>query len=235
VRPFFFQRHSFIAGAFLIAAAGVFVAIRRRTREHRRREIELERRIADATDELRRAHDELAVANRRLQDLSLEDPLTGVANRRRFDQALELLWEQARRSGSPVALLMVDIDHFKAFNDHFGHRAGDDCLRRTADILGSAARRAADLIARYGGEEFAVLLPNTELGAACQIAEELRAAVEAASIHHPASDHAGRLTISVGVAAAIPTSNEPSAALVEGADRALYRAKSGGRNRVESG
>ncbi len=176
-----------------------------------------------------------------LQRLTTQDALTGIANRRAFDHALGLEWHQARRSGLPLSLMMIDIDHFKAFNDRYGHLEGDRCLRAVARALQAGAVRTTDLVARYGGEEFAVLLPLTDAEAALHLAERLRSAVEDLAIGNEASGN-GRVTISVGVASmhapwpqALSLDDgalRGSAALVEMADQALYAAKAAGRNRV---
>jgi len=233
VKPFLYQRPAFQVGS-LLALILIFVAVMlRRAHEHRRRERELEEKVTAATSRLQLAHEELERANAKLRDLSLRDPLTGVANRRRFDQALDLVWRQSLRTSAPVALLMVDIDRFKPYNDRFGHLAGDACLQQVAAVLARSFRRASDLLARYGGEEFAVLLPATDGPTACATAEELRRAVESAGINHPASEHGAVLTVSIGVATLIPQLGEGPETLIAAADGALYRAKDGGRNRVE--
>lgn len=178
------------------------------------------------------AEEKLAAANAELQALSLTDPLTGLANRRRFDEALGKEWNRALRDALPLSLLMIDADRFKAYNDRYGHQMGDDCLRRIAQTVQGAVLRSGDLAARYGGEEFAVVLPNTGAAAGEQIAERVRAAVVGLGIPHPAAP-TGRASISVGLATLVPTPGVLSADLVQAADRALYRAKQDGRNRVE--
>jgi len=160
-----------------------------------------------------------------------QDGLTGIANRRRFEGTLDLEWRRARRSQSPLALIMADLDAFKAYNDTFGHQAGDDCLRQVAAALARQAVRPADLVARYGGEEFGVILPDTDLASARHLAEQMRAAVEQLVLEHPAAA-TGRVTLSLGVAALVPFGEVPPAGLVECADRALYLAKHAGGNRV---
>ena len=161
----------------------------------------------------------------RLHRLSTTDPLTGAANRRQFDDAIDLEWRRAARAQSPLTLMMIDIDHFKAFNDTRGHQAGDDCLRRVADALRQRLHRAGDLIARYGGEEFAVLITNVDEVHARELAEGLRHAVE----------DIGMTTISIGVAQRVPARGGEHDALIRAADAALYAAKNGGRNRVVVG
>mgnify|MGYP003618049392 FL=1 len=175
----------------------------------------------------------LETANRQLTELTVTDALTGLANRRHFDLALVEEWARAQRSGQPLALLMVDVDFFKPYNDHYGHQAGDDCLRRVAHFLRGAARRAGDLVARYGGEEFAVVAADTDLAAALSLAEAMRATVAAAAIPHAVTPVAGGMaTVSIGVAVTVPKFGETPERLLLRADAALYLAKSQGRNRV---
>ena len=176
-----------------------------------------------------------------LRNLATQDGLTGIANRRSFDDVLAREWARALRDGRPLSLLMVDIDYFKRYNDRFGHPAGDECLRRVAQAIAGAVGRAGDQAARYGGEEFALILPNTDAAAAAVVAEKVRCAVAALGLPHPASDVAAFVTVSVGAATVIPTrASEPSlqhggaATLVARADKALYQAKAGGRNRVSA-
>ena len=175
----------------------------------------------------------LETANRQLTELTVTDALTGLANRRHFDLALVEEWARAQRSGQPLALLMVDVDFFKPYNDHYGHQAGDDCLRRVAHFLRGAARRSGDLVARYGGEEFAVVAADTDLAAALSLAEAMRATVAAAAIPHAVTPVAGgTATVSIGVAVTVPKFGETPERLLLRADAALYLAKSQGRNRV---
>ena len=165
--------------------------------------------------------------------LALQDSLTGIGNRRSFDERLLQEVRRARRLRTSVALLMIDVDHFKAFNDEFGHLQGDTCLRSVAGTIAGLVRRPGDLVARYGGEEFAVLLPGTDLAGAAVLAEAMRAAVMALALHHLAEY--GMVTVSVGVAALWPGDDDDTgAALVHAADGALYGAKAGGRNRVRA-
>ena len=166
-----------------------------------------------------------------LQQLLSTDALTGIANRRRFDDALELEWRRSARAGVPLSLLMIDVDHFKAYNDHCGHQRGDECLRRVARLLLNSVGRPADLVARYGGEEFVCLLPGVDEVGAQAVAARLLRAVRAAAIAHPRSPSASRLTISIGVATAFDLAGKPDA-LVALADRLLYAAKDAGRDRV---
>lgn len=164
--------------------------------------------------------------------LAEADALTGLANRRRFDRALALEWRRAQREQQPLALVMLDVDYFKGFNDRYGHLEGDACLRRIAALLTATTRRPADLAARLGGEEFAVLLPGTDTAGAAYLARDLLAALAALGIPH-GDGIGGVVTLSAGVAALCPAvSDFDSAALIQAADRALYRAKAEGRGRV---
>jgi diguanylate cyclase (GGDEF)-like protein len=186
-----------------------------------------------------------------LQRLSVTDPLTGIANRRAFDRALDNEWRRTLRYKTPLALLMIDVDYFKRFNDTYGHVAGDECLRRVAQVIASNARRAGDVAARYGGEEFAILLPHTETSEARRFAERVCDSVGQLGIPHAASAATNHVTVSIGVAGAVdamrfepeesaqgandnrPPITPPAAAtLVKSADRALYTAKAAGRNGV---
>ena len=174
-------------------------------------------------------------AQREAQDalatLAALDGLTGLANRRSFDQALDLESKRCARVGSPLALLMMDIDGFKLFNDSYGHGRGDECLRRVARAVAGAVRRSVDLAARYGGEEFAVILPDTNLAAARDVADRIRAAVEALGIPHRAAPVGAVVTISIGgVSVARP--DPEGHGVLAAADAALYRAKREGRNRA---
>jgi len=168
---------------------------------------------------------------RRLEVLIDIDPLTGLGNRRLFDAALRREWQRNARADAPLAMLMIDVDRFKKFNDRFGHPAGDEVLRRVAGVLRATIRRAEDTAARYGGEEFALILSATNAEDAALLAERCRAAIEALAIPHPASP-AGVVTISVGVAVAVPVYDASPMTLVSQADGALYQAKAAGRNRV---
>jgi diguanylate cyclase (GGDEF)-like protein/PAS domain S-box-containing protein len=180
------------------------------------------------------AEAELTAANAQLSTLVMTDGLTGVANRRAFDRALPLEWARARRDGTPLGLLVIDIDHFKSFNDFYGHLAGDECLRTLARVLRGVAHRMADLPARYGGEEFVLLLPGADLAACRAIAERIRERLAEADISNEIVP-SGRLTVSIGIAAEEPgRPHESASALFAAADRALYAAKRWGRDQVVS-
>ena len=168
-----------------------------------------------------------------LESLSLLDALTEIPNRRRFDETLALEWKRAMRDATPLSLLMIDIDHFKQYNDHYGHGAGDVCLQKVAAELASGVARPGDLVARYGGEEFVVILPATDSEAARQIAERLRDRIEKLKLPHAYSDTEAVVTISVGAATQAGSSENATPQLLhDAADKALYMAKNGGRNRV---
>lgn len=184
-------------------------------------------------DDLLDTQRQLEAAYVELERLAAADPLTGLANRRSFDLTLELEWRRGARTGQPLAVLMVDVDHFKRFNDAAGHAAGDECLRRVAAALVGTLRRAGETVARYGGEEFVAVLPETGIDEAKRAGERLRAAVAALAIEHPDLPSRHFVTISVGGAAVVPGPDTTPSPLVEAADRALYTAKQRGRDRVE--
>jgi diguanylate cyclase (GGDEF)-like protein len=210
------------AGMAVVAASGGYRLYSRRVRT---RERTLMRLVEERTQQLEHA-------NRTLARLSSLDGLTGVANRRAFDEAFEVEWRRCARTGLSLSLVLVDIDHFKAFNDTYGHQGGDACLQRVAATLGRSAARAGELVARYGGEEFVVLLPGTPRAGAVGLAETLRERVEALAVAHTSSATAVVVTLSAGVATACPNDGGSPAALLQAADRALYAAKRAGRNRV---
>jgi len=178
---------------------------------------------------------ELEAANRQLEALSATDGLTGLANRRKFDLEWETEWQRASRQGVPLAIAMVDVDQFKAYNDHYGHQTGDVCLKIVAQTLASTVQRSGELVARYGGEEFVVILPGLGVAEAYTAMERIRRAVQALGLPHAKATVAGVVTISVGVASCVPRVGESSSSLVQAADAAMYKAKRAGRNRVEMG
>ncbi|HET7434548.1 MAG TPA: diguanylate cyclase [Thermoanaerobaculia bacterium] len=185
-------------------------------------------RLAETTGQLEQKTRDLEAANQHLSKaietlhhISTHDGLTGVANRRHFDETLQLEWRRAARTQRPLSLFIADIDHFKALNDEIGHQAGDDCLRRVATTLRDHLHRAADLVARYGGEEFAILLPDTDAASSAALAERMRVAVAATDV-----------TVSIGCATVVPTKEGDAGDLIKRADDALYEAKRAGRNRV---
>lgn len=190
-------------------------------------ERELEQRVAERTQELQ-------VLNSRLETLSQTDALTGIANRRHFDDVLAKEWKRAQRVGEPLALAVLDVDWFKAYNDHYGHPAGDSCLQQVAQTLAATISRSTDLVARYGGEEFVFLAPSTGPDGAQSMAEKLVRAVEALALPHERSP-LGHVSISVGIASLRNDGDGSAQILLQRADAALYRAKAQGRNRVECG
>jgi diguanylate cyclase (GGDEF)-like protein len=225
VEPRFYERPAVVAlimVALLAAAGGAHGWAARRLR---RRAAALELEVGQRTEQLREA-------NRQLETLAASDPLTGLANRRLLQEAMERELRRAARNRTEVSLVMVDVDYFKRYNDSLGHVRGDDCLRQVAMALRSAAARPADLAARYGGEEFAVLLPETAAPAAAAIAESLRQVMQKLAIPHPDSPVAGWVTISAGVTSLMPAAGVEPAQLIAAADEALYLAKQQGRNRV---
>jgi len=169
-----------------------------------------------------------------LEGVARVDVTTRIANRRRLDEVLLEECQKAVHEHSTLSILLMDIDHFKGYNDRYGHLAGDECLRLVAEISGRVVRRTGDLVARYGGEEFAMVLPNTAAPGAAELAEQVRVAIRAASIVHEGTP-AGILTVSIGSATALPGRAELPMALLASADRALYEAKRAGRDRVEAG
>src|SRR5580698_2193001 len=175
--------------------------------------------------------EELRIANEHLEELASLDGLTGLANRRGFDREIEQEWQRANERQEPIALMMIDIDHFKLYNDRYGHVAGDTCLRSVAETLSLVTLENAVLVARYGGEEFALLLPGLDLPRLSALAEEARRSIEDLFITH-AEAPCGHVTISIGVESIVPRAGQCAAELVEAADRALYAAKRCGRNRV---
>lgn len=225
VQPHFYQTRWFSALMLLALVAGIALFERLRTRRLHARQAEMERLVAQRTEELR-------LANEHLQRLSFVDSLTGLANRRRFDEALAEEWRRERRTHTPLALVMADIDAFKRYNDLLGHPEGDRCLTAVAGVFAQAVARAGDLAARYGGEEFVVLLPGVDRAGALALAEQIRAGCEALALAHPDSPVAPVVTLSLGVAACVPGQDGSVEALLEQADAALYQAKQAGRNRV---
>jgi diguanylate cyclase (GGDEF)-like protein len=223
----FFETWWFRLAGLAGVGALVWGGVRVRLHWLEARRLELERLVAQRTREL-------GEANAELERLAREDPLTGLANRRRFFEHAELEWRRAVRSGSSLTVALLDLDHFKLFNDVCGHPAGDRCLQAVGRVLAERIQRAGDLGARYGGEEFIVLLCSTDLEGACRFAEKLRAAV--ADLHLPDAGPEGshQVTVSVGIATVVPREGHTLDELIAAADQALYRAKADGRNRVVS-
>lgn len=175
----------------------------------------------------------LEATNHVLAHQSFTDGLTGLANRRRFDEALHMEWMRAARTVTPLSLLMVDIDYFKNYNDYYGHPAGDECLRRVASVLSRCVRRAGELVARYGGEEFVMLLPNADARHAQETAQNCLDEIAREALPHAASPTCALLSLSIGVATVLPDASLDALRLVNAADVAMYRAKTGGRAHFE--
>lgn len=185
----------------------------------------LEARVAERTEALEKA-------NAELEGLSMLDGLTGIANRRRFDTTLQSEWRRAQREQTPISLVLCDVDHFKAYNDHYGHQAGDEALKAVAKLLADSLHRPADLAARYGGEEFALILPATDTAGALQVAESARQCVRRAGLARDDLAKGAQLSISLGVATRVPDQNTTPETLIAEADRQLYQAKQRGRDQV---
>ncbi len=166
-----------------------------------------------------------------IEVLAHSDALTNLWNRRYFDEMIDIEWNRSIRAQTPLSLLVLDIDHFKHFNDAFGHQAGDRCLKQVADAISSIPKRGGEFVARYGGEEFVVVLPICDLANAYVVAEYIRKEVEALAIVHPSSD-TGNVTVSIGVASMLPQGNEDAQILFKKADDNLYQAKNTGRNKI---
>lgn len=225
--PYWFYALCSLA-VIIISASGYRLFIQR-TQMRKKKIIRLlEERIE--TLELRTQR--LDQANQDLQRLSYLDALTGIANRRYFEESLDLEWRRACRIGAALSLIMIDVDFFKAFNDAYGHQRGDECLKLLASSLRNALNRPGDLIARYGGEEFMMILPGINAQGAAEMAEAMRTRVEAMGIMHEGSLADKVMTISLGVVTGYPTRGFSSNELIASADEALYRAKEEGRNRV---
>jgi diguanylate cyclase (GGDEF)-like protein len=193
---------------------------------------DLSRNIDALVTQVQVQQDQLQAQSMEMQRLSYNDGLTGLSNRRRFDQALTINWALAQRNQSPLALIMCDVDYFKRYNDHYGHLRGDEALRKVAAIIKRVSVRQSDVAARYGGEEFAILLPDTDEANAAGIAERLQKELLAAAIPHADSQTSPLLTVSIGIASIVPSAHQQPRELVHRADEALYAAKAAGRNCV---
>lgn len=191
-----------------------------------------EEELTQARDKLAQTNSELSKANKELEEFACLDPLTKIANRRQLDKIRALEWRRGIRAQQPYSVILIDIDYFKPYNDNYGHQQGDEALQQVAQTLMRSTKRASDLVARYGGEEFAVVLPNTNLTAAQELANDMVNKVIELNIEHLYSAVADRVTISAGVACAMPTLKDNPSQLFAKADKALYQAKHAGRNRV---
>lgn len=180
--------------------------------------------------ERKQIEEELIRLQKEFRELSYKDGLTGVANRRMFDSVIELEWANARRNNQPLSVILLDIDYFKQYNDHYGHIQGDECLKRVAKALAGVATRSRDFFARFGGEEFVLVLPESDAEAAQRVAERCRNAIFKEQIAHDKSDVSQILTISLGIDTVVPTHKDDMLAFIDGVDRRLYQAKQSGRN-----
>ncbi len=224
ILPPFWQTWWFRLLCALLAIGLLAMAYRARVRGLKRRQKQLQALVAERTGELEES-------NAKLATLSSTDALTGITNRRGFDEALAAEWRRARRNGHSLALAMLDVDHFKSYNDFYGHQSGDQCLRAVAGVIETFGRRTGDMVARYGGEEFALLAPVTSEAEALALAQGICRELERLALPHAHSPY-GVVTISIGVAALTPDDNNDADLLVRTADLALYRAKQAGRNRA---
>jgi len=188
--------------------------------------------IANREKAVEQRTEELQQANATLERLSREDSLTGLANRRRFAEFLARAWQRALRDKTPLCILIIDIDNFKAYNDNYGHQQGDQCLKLVAEAIRRAVGRASDLVSRYGGEEFVVVLGDTPLEGGLKIAENIRAAVERLGIAHKGARRHACVTVSIGVTSTLPTRDTQPETVLVAADRAMFNAKNDGKNKV---
>jgi diguanylate cyclase (GGDEF)-like protein/PAS domain S-box-containing protein len=185
--------------------------------------------------ERKKTEEQLVLLQRELEEMSFKDGLTGVANRRRFDFIMDVEWGNARRNKQPMSLIMLDIDYFKQYNDHYGHLQGDSCLKQVAAILSKVGTRARDFLARFGGEEFVFILPETNAKSAMKIAERCREMLATAQIPHEESQVDQVLTASIGVSTIVPCHDDVMHTFIETVDRRLYQAKQKGRDRIVAG
>ena len=190
--------------------------------------------LSHMQEQLEKMNDELACSNRELQRLSSMDGLTGVANRRQFDETLAKEWQRGIRTQLPLSIIFADIDFFKRYNDHYGHQSGDDCLKKVAAALAATVHRPADLVSRYGGEEFVMILPDTTEEGALAIAKKMLRGIRDLNIPNENSDVGKHVTLSIGISTLCPNDDSKPEELIETADQMLYRAKDNGRNRIEA-
>ncbi|MES2637591.1 MAG: sensor domain-containing diguanylate cyclase [Pseudomonadota bacterium] len=180
--------------------------------------------------ERKQTEEKLIILQKKLEEFSFKDGLTGVANRRMFDSIMEVEWLNARRNNQPISIIMLDIDYFKQYNDYYGHIQGDDCLRRVAQVLSSAATRSRDFCARFGGEEFVIVLPESDADAANKVAKRCHQLIFKEQMQHEKSEVSQILTISIGVGTVIPAEDGEAIAFIQEVDKRLYLAKQKGRN-----
>jgi len=228
----FYQTYWFYLLCALAVAMIVASRYRHRIWQMKMRGKEVARLVEEHLHLVDQRTQQLEHANQHLQRLSCLDGLTGIANRRHFEEVLDLEWRRARRADTVLSLIMIDTDFFKAFNDAYGHQHGDDCLKQVATALHQTLNRAGDLVARYGGEEFMIILPETDAQGAATIAEALRVSVVALEIPHENSPTDKIVTISLGVVTGFPGEDFSASSLITAADGAMYQAKREGRNRV---
>lgn len=219
------------SGADFVLPKRMSIQLLKATIKAMRRLVSYRQNLIDFGHQLREVNDKLLLSNQLLSELSLKDPLTLLANRRAFEESLERICRQAIQNKKPVSLLMIDVDHFKNYNDTYGHQAGDVCLQKIASIFKSPIQGSKNIIARYGGEEFAIILPETEQAEAAAIAEKIREAVELLEIKNIGTLR-GFVTLSIGVSISSPDIPFTSESLVSAGDEALYHAKEQGRNIV---
>jgi diguanylate cyclase (GGDEF)-like protein len=227
LKPFFYQTNWFYLVCVAIAFLTLFAIWKISVYRLEARERRLEKLVNEKTEELK-------IANQELQHLANSDGLTKIGNRRCFEDFLAAEWKRARRSNTEISLILIDIDHFKLFNDTYGHLEGDECLKKVAKALEKTVNRPTDLVARFGGEEFAIVLGGTDAEGARIIAGEAFENVNELQIPHNKSDTSGYLTISIGIATTFATDELTEAELVKAADKALYQAKENGRNQIVS-
>jgi diguanylate cyclase (GGDEF)-like protein len=232
--PNFYQRKSFFALIGVMVFLAGFGILRWRVHRFRARERELTVLIEARTKDLADVNRRLEGANEKLEHLATHDGLTGIVNRRHFMNVFEVEWRRAERLSLPLSLIMADVDNFKAFNDRYGHQAGDECLKALASLMAATVARAGDLVGRYGGEEFIFLLPATDAEGAARVAERVRTKIETESLRHESSSVCDHVTVSFGVATVVPKRDISAGMLVKASDGALYQAKKDGRNRTES-
>jgi diguanylate cyclase (GGDEF)-like protein len=234
VRPFFYETRLFLALCTFILVGLSVTGYAVRVHQLKGNEKRLTALVDQRTAELVKKTQQLEVANDKLEKLATLDGLTNIANHRRFQDFLGHEWQRSQRQQTPVSLLLMDVDFFKLYNDTYGHQGGDDCLKQVARVLAESVKRATDLAARYGGEEFAIVLSDTDDTGALAIAETVRSQIESLRIPHSASKVNQYVTLSIGVATAIPDIDTGQDSLIAAADQALYLAKEKGRNRCEA-
>ncbi len=212
----------------LMSKVKIFLELYNQKRLINEQALELKQKI----DELLLVKKELEKTNSILQDLSSIDGLTGIPNRRCFDEFVDREWKIAVRKSAPLSIIMIDIDHFKAYNDNYGHQAGDECLKQIGKVLKESVTRPEDLVARYGGEEFIAVLADTDINGAMIVAERIRSKVKALNMPHETSSIAKIVTVSMGIAGGVPNRDSLSGSFITMADKALYQAKRNGRNQI---